>query len=199
MSTITEHVNPALTGYLDSTDTTKAKKLGAVLQELIELRRQAEAKETEFKVELKNILKPAYFKYNEDAEKPSDVNHTFDLGDLQVNFTNSYFIRNAEHYKQLVTLLGEDHPLTKTIKERQKITVDVTNLADADAKALARDIAKATVDYSAPIPKVERVPATTKEFHDLRHIYLSVEDNLTLDEKIPIVIQVSPINPNSLN
>jgi len=196
MSTITEHANPGLTGYLNSTDANKSVKLAAILKELIDLRRKSEIKETEFKVELKDTLKPAYFKYNEDAEKATDVTHAFDIGDLQVNFTNSYFIRGSQHYQQLIKLLGEDHPLTQTLKESQKITVDVTSLSESDAKALARDIAKATVDYKAPIPKVERCAIATKDFHDLRHVYLTTEDNLALDAEIPIVIQVTPIGLN---
>ena len=192
MATISNNANPALSGHLNFRETKQAKQLAAVLKEFIAVRRESEAKETQLKIQLKDILKPAYFGYNEGAQEASDVTHAFDVDDLQVNFTNSYFIKDNQHLQTLVKLLGAGHPLADTFKESQKITVDVTELSPQDAKDLAVRITNAAVAYSIS-PKVERKAIATQKFHDLRHVYLSAEDNIELDKALPLVIQVAPI------
>jgi hypothetical protein len=192
MATITNTANPELSGYLNRAETKQVNSVVDVLTELIQIRRASEDKETQLKLKLKELLKPAYFKANTDAEEAADVNHTFDVGDLQVNFTNSYFIKDNQHMQQLVKLLGANHPLIESLKQQTKIVIDVTNLSEQDANKLAKDVTADAVSYGVR-PEVERKGFATKEFHDLRHVYLSPEDNIELDKDLPLVIQVAPI------
>jgi polyhydroxyalkanoate synthesis regulator phasin len=192
MAQISNHINPTLVGNLSNKDNKQAKQLANILEQLISLRRQSEAKETALKVQLKNILKPAYFDYNQVPVVGSEVEHTFDLENLQVNFTSQYYIKDSAHLQTIAKLLGADHPLAQHVKEVTKITVDVTDLTPEEANELAAKLATASANYEI-IPQVERKPGVTQEFHDERHVYLTTEDNLALDEVLPLVIQVTPI------
>src|SRR5579859_1113835 len=140
MATISNQANPALTGLLGRNEAEVAKSISTGLEELIDLRRKVESKETELKVQLKNVLKPAYFSFNEGAEEASDVTHSFDLDNLQINFTTAYFIKDNAHLQEIRNLLGDGHPLADTIQESAKVTVDVTELDPTDANVLAADI-----------------------------------------------------------
>ena len=67
MAQITNNVNPSLDGELNKAETKQVNGLLFILKEFVEARREAEQKETELKLKLKEILKPAYFKYNQYA------------------------------------------------------------------------------------------------------------------------------------
>lgn len=192
MATISNQTNPVLAGQMNHKEIRRSKSIANKLEELIGIRRKAEALEVELKVTLKDILKPAYFSYNEDAIEASDVVHSFDLDNLQINFTTAYFIKDNAHLQTIIKLLGAGHPLADTITESAKVTVDVTDLSPADANELAKGITKLAVDYGIR-PQVDRKAVAKQEFHDLRHVYLSKEDNLELDKDLPLVIQVTPI------
>ena len=141
---------------------------------------------------MKELLKPAYFTVNQDAEDADEVLHTFDVENLQVNFTAAYFIKGDTHLQEIVKLLGANHPLVKELKETVKISVDVTNLPAADASKLAKDITALAIEHDIR-PVVDRKPFVTETFHSMRHVYLSPSDNTLLDETLPLVIQVAPI------
>jgi hypothetical protein len=170
----------------------KIEKLTDKLRELIVARRRLDKLEGDLKHELKEILKPAYFKYNEDVVISEEAVHTFDVNELQVNFVNAYFIKDKQHAQDIIELLGTDHPLTDHIVESQKITVDVTGLSEEDANTLARNITNDSWQYNIR-PQVERKTVTSPEFHGLRHVILNQEDNLALDTVLPVQVQVVPI------
>ena len=190
MAQITNEDNPML--ELISSESKKADKLATLIREQVSMRSKAEEKETALKVELKELLKPAYFAFNEAAQDEDDVWHTFDVGGVQVDFTKAYFIKDKEHLKQLTDLLGSKHPLTDTINQTTKIVVDVSTLTPTEAKDIATSITNATKAFGIR-PTVESKAEAKQEFHDLRHIYLTPEDNMTVDEVLPLVIQVTPI------
>jgi hypothetical protein len=190
MANITNKPNPVLTGYLSNGESRLVRELATLLEEQINSRREIEKEELLSKLELKNLLKPAYFKYNERAKRVDEVQHTFDVEDLQVNFTNAYFVKGNQHLQSLVKLLGSEHPLIDSLKESAKISLDVSELDPATANKLATEITYVAVKYGVR-PVVERQAGTLKDFHDLRHVYLTSGDNTTLDEELPLVIQVS--------
>ena len=156
-------------------------------------RRKIMAEEAVLKDNLKHQLKPIYFKHNNSAEKSEDVQHTFDVGGLQVSFANSYFIRGGGQAQQIRDLLGPNHPLAKSIKDITLLVVDVSDLSNEKATKVARDIATLTVKHGISRPVVDRTAVAMPEFHDLRHVYLTPEDNMTVDEVLPMVVQVASI------
>ena len=192
MANITNDINPSLNKLASPAVKRKVSNLANELETLIDERREVVNEEGEKKVELKEALKPLYFKFNTNARTASEVKHTFDVGPLQVNFTNAYFIGDTQHLQTLVKLLGNGHPLVDEIKETTKITVDVTDLTPEQATALTKAITTEAINYDIR-PQVDRVQSVTPEFHNLRHVYLTPEDNLQLDEELPLTIQVTPI------
>jgi len=193
MANITNKINPSLDKLANAKEKRTIKELISDLAALIEERREVVDIETGTKTELKEVLKPLYFKYNTNATETDSVQHTFDVGEFQVNFINQYHIGDAEHMQALVKLLGTSHPLTDEISETDKITVDVTNLSPEDATALTKAITTIACDYDIK-PEVQRQYGVSSEFHNLRHIYLTPADNMILDEELPVTIQVNPLS-----
>lgn len=193
MAKITNSPNIDLITFLSTkTARTKAEELAKKVQQVIAARRAFETLEANLKNDLKETLKPVYFSVNTDACKASEVQHTFDAGDLQVNFVNAYVIKDAQHAQTIAKLLGANHPLLKDIQESQKIVVDVSKLNSAEAIALAKAITNQSAKYGIK-PEVEREAFVTDSFHNDRHIYLTVEDNKELDKTLPMQIQVASI------
>ena len=192
MSKITNESNTDLGSIIPKNKATSIHKITDLLSDAIESRKAAEANELKLKTALKELLKIYYFKYNTNAEELDEVVHTFDLNDLQINFVNQYFIKNKELADQLIELLGSKHPLADEIAENVSIKVNVTGLSDSEAESLTKLITEDAVEFGVT-PEVERVTNTSPDFHSLRHIVLTEEDNLKLDEILPLQTQVALI------
>jgi hypothetical protein len=193
MSQITNTNNLSLDYLLKSKDSKKVNQAVKILAEFIAIRRESEESEQRLKQMLKDLLKPAYFTHNEEVDEEW-VEHTFDVGQqLQFNFVNAYVIHDQEHVEELLDLLGDDHPLADEILENTKITLDVTDLELNEQKSLAKAITKLAYEDYRVKPEVERQYKTSEEFHTLRHVLLTAEDNMELDEVLPVQIQVNVI------
>jgi len=192
MSQITNESNPEISDFLDKKNSKQATKLARLLEEYITARREAEDRENQLKAELKEMLTPAYFGVNEDAEQADDVVHTFDLGGLQVNFINAYQIKDDKHLVELLTLLGEGHPLADWIAQDASLAVDLSGLSKEHIIELTQAITDLALDYDIT-PRVVTSAVATQEFHDMRHVLLTAEDNLALDEVLPVKVQIAKI------
>ena len=192
MSQISNDPNPKISKGLTQLETRKAKKIANTLFELIIKRQEMQAEETKLKADLKELLKPAYFILNEKATTPDQVNHTFDLHNLQINFVDQYFLKDDLALKNLEEVLGTKHPLLQYLTETVKVNVDVSKLNAEDANELAKDITTAAMEYGIK-PGVSRTPEVLPGFHSARHIYLSADDNLELDKTLPVQMQTSVI------
>lgn len=192
MSAITNHPNESLDHELSTSHQRLAIKLTDKLEELIEVRRQAEKLETELKASLKNLLKPAYFKFNETAEDDTDVVHSFDVNGLQVNFVNAYVIKDSQHAQTLAKLLGEGHPLLDYIQDSHHLTVDLTGLSKGEMLDVSKAVTKVTANYGIQ-PAVKTATVIQPDFHTERHVLLTAKDNLAVDEVLPLQVQVALI------
>jgi hypothetical protein len=192
MSAISNYPNESLDLELSAAQQRQAGKLTAKLEQLIEVRRKAEKLEGELKVDLKDLLKPAYFGFNATAEDQNEVVHSFDVGGLQVNFVNSYVIKDSQHAQTLAKLLGEGHPLLDYIQDSQHLTVDLTGLTKDEMLEVSRSITEATAEYGLR-PTVKTSTVIDPEFHNERHVVLSAEDNLVVDKTLPVQVQVALI------
>lgn len=190
MSGITKSANPDILSWIKL----KSRKLFELIEPLswtIADRIGIVAEEDRLKAELKKHLKAAYFKANSDATKSEQVIHTFDADKLlQINFVNAYIIQNQQHLTQLIALLGPTHPLTSEVQFSKKLAVDVSDMSDGQVAQLERDIAK----LSKQKVETHTNARVTENFHSLRHVYLTVEDNLRLDQVLPVQIQITNID-----
>ena len=193
MSKITNEPNPEIIEGIGRKQAKYIENTADELAAVITQRRLLETEEAELKERLKSALKPAYFKLNEDATDTDNVNHTYDLEQLQVNFVNKYHLRDQTHVQELAKLLGSAHPLLKHLYTSAKITIDVTELDPQIANELAAELTKVAVNYNIR-PQVVRSQEIGEGFHSERHVVLTAQDNLILDEVLPLQVQINTID-----
>jgi len=200
MSQITNNENPELFGGATKAAQTKVNKLADELIDLIETRKEIEAEEDDLKDRIRPAAKQAYFEANEDVseEDQTAAIHTFDFNGLQVNFANKYEVVDEDHAAAIVDLLGKDHPLTDHLTLETVVTTDVTGLIatddnEATFKAYGRELLALNKRYGVE-SNVEEFYGVTEDFHDARHELLDAEDNLALDELLPVQVHFSVID-----
>lgn len=192
MSKITKKPKHKITDVLTKQQANIVNAIAEKLAILIEQRRKIQEREDDLKAELKQLLKIAYFVHNEDLEDTESIN-TFNIANsLRVTFVDKYLIRNPAHRKEILGLLGEHHPLNEYLRENTKLVFDVTNLNEQDAKKLTTELTKISIGYDVR-PTVDRYNYTADGFHNARHVYLDVADNLALDDVLPMQVQVKTI------
>lgn len=192
MSNITKSANPSLLSYFSGKALKAIRTLASNVIDAVELRIEAIKSEESLKAKLKAHLKQVYFEDNTDATSPEDVRHTYDADGLQINFVNSYRI-DSWNYNRLLTLIGSAHPLKNEIKVNKQLKVDVSRLSEEEIAKLSSTIASFANLGKFDIERSEEATVTDK-FHNLRHVYLTVEDNMKLDSVLPVQVQVAVID-----
>lgn len=195
MAFITENTNPDLFSTVNRATKTKINKIGNVLEGQIQTRKEAVAEETASKEALQGLAKQAYFEVNDENPGGAPV-HTFDFGGLQVNFTNSYRIRDKQHADELVALLGQNHPLAAQILTSTVVNTNVDKLMDSPNSkqfvAYAKELSALNKRYGVQ-SMVDDTFAVSPAFHDMRHTLLTPEDNLEVDKVLPMTVAFSLI------
>ena len=189
MAFITNEANTELFSHLNKKTQAKAESLAENLAEVITERKEIVADEEAAKTAFKPVAKQAYFEQNETEAVPA---HTFDVGDLQVNFVNAYVIKDEDHASEIIELLGEDHPLVDEIVATTTVSIDVTELDKQDFIAFAKELKELKDAYGVKTV-VDTKWSVTPEFHDKRHDLLTAEDNLSLDEVLPVQVQINVV------
>ena len=191
MSSITKSANTNILEWFKGKVLKQVNNLLNDLAFVIGERTDIVADEESLKAQLKTVLKKAYFEANNSATKSEQVQHTYDAGsDFQVNFVNSYNILSQTHLTDLLLLLGSSHPLTGEVKISKKLAIDVSTLSDHQIAKLERDIAQ----LSKQKVETQKGAKVTEAFHNLRHVYLTVEDNLRVDQVLPVQVQIAKID-----
>ena len=192
MAKITTIENPELFENLSYVPKAKITKIGEILENQITARQAAAEQENVSKAAVRPLAKQAYFEANEDVSEAAQTAaiHTFDFGQLQVNFVNAYVIRDKAHADEILDLLGDDHPLAAHIQVNHHVVVDVTTLTTDTKKFVAYGKALSALNKQYGLQAtVEDKFRVSEQFHDVRHEMLTAQDNLELDNILPVQVQ----------
>ncbi|HEV2327630.1 MAG TPA: hypothetical protein VGY56_02450 [Verrucomicrobiae bacterium] len=191
---ITKKTESAKTAYPVMPDTRDSAALAArILKRTEEFEQLKGALETD-KAELKMLAAPHYFNVNHGRhEVPSSVAvHAKDeegkfVGEVLVTFQNRYSMLPDESAVQ--PILGE---LTeKFFRQSFELKIKGDKLPEDKTQELMDELQALFNKYNATdaIEVTEGVKPT-KDFHEARHLDLSVEQNLQLEQACPIIAMV---------
>jgi hypothetical protein len=160
-------------------------------QRIIERQQQFDALEGALKTdkaEMKCLVTPFYFTHNRGkVEVPSSVAVQSDTGEVLVLFQNRYSKLDSE--APMLGVLGER--TGNYFRQAFNLTIDGDKLPTDRAQELLNDLAELFAKYSASdalqvAESVKPVP----DFHSRRHLELTPEENVAVEQVCPIVAQV---------
>jgi hypothetical protein len=191
------------TAYPVMPDTRDSATLAArILQRTEELEALAGALETD-KAELKMLATPHYFTVNHGRhEVPSSIAVTAKdddgktVGEVLVTFQNRYSLLPDE--SGLLPILGER--TGEFFRQSFELKIKGDKLPEDRTQELMDELQALFAKFNATdAVEVKEGVKPTKEFHAARHLELSVEQNLALEQTCPIIAMVKTKGRGSRN
>ena len=160
-------------------------------QRVIERQQQFDALEGALKTdkaEMKCLVTPFYFTQNRGkVEVPSSIAVHSDTGEVLVLFQNRY--TKLDNEAPMIGVLGER--TGKYFRQALKLTIDGDKLPTDRTQDLLNDLAELFAKYNASDAlQVSESVKPVSDFHTRRHLELSPEENLAIEQVCPIVAQI---------
>jgi len=164
---------------------------GALAATIIEQVEQLEALEGSLetnRAELKFMVAPAYFQINHGKhEVPSSVAVNSPQGEVLVNFSNRY--KSLPDESPILPILGER--TEEFFRQAFELKVNGDLIPVDHAQALLDEVVALFKRYNCEQAiEAKSCVKPTKEFHAARHLVLTPEQNLALDQVCAIVSSV---------
>jgi len=160
-------------------------------QRIIERQQQFDALEGALKTdkaEMKCLVTPFYFTQNRGKlDVPSSVAIQSDTGELLVLFQNRYTKLDSD--APMIGVLGDR--TGKYFQQAFNLTIDGDKLPTDRAQELLNDLVELFAKYNAnDALQVAEAVKPVSDFHSRRHLELTPEENLAVEQVCPIVAQV---------
>jgi hypothetical protein len=140
------------------------------------------------KAELKFIVAPHYFKVNHGRhEVPSSIAVNSDKGEVLVTFQNRYSLLEDE--SALLPILGDN--TEKFFRQSFELKIKGDSLPADSTQELMNELQALFAKYNCTDAlEVKEGVKPTDDFHAARHVVLTPEVNMALDQVCPIVAMV---------
>jgi hypothetical protein len=169
-------------------DVPRAKELAALILKGTQEMEAIEANVTINKADLRSLAVPAFFeRMHGRTEIPSSFSVPSEEGEVLVTFTSKY--KQPTDLAALTVLMGEK--AEKFLKPSFKLEIDSSKIPQADQQEVVNALVTllATFDCADALSASEYT-SPTEDFHSARHTAFTPEQNMAIENIMPMTAQV---------